>query len=218
MILIRSNKREIIFCISFQRTGTTSTGSFFKNQGYKVADWNTSARNEWGGSYFEGNYKKIFNSKDFKNSKVFEDGPWFANSFFKFLFHYFPNSKFILLERDENKWFDSMKSHSQGKTLGNSHRHSVLYNREEDFYALNNVEDFLYTNAIDNLLPLTEKHRLHYIRIYRNRNREVKNFFKTFGSQRLFSSQLEDSAVWHRMGKFFDIDLPSDYNVHSNKS
>ena len=36
-----------IFCISFQRTGTTSVGQFFKDHGYLVATNPVSRANDW---------------------------------------------------------------------------------------------------------------------------------------------------------------------------
>ena len=207
-----------IFCISFQRTGTTSTGIFFKDHGYKVGDWHISAKNKWPDSYFKGDYQSIFNSKSFKNAEMFEDAPWFASDFYKYLFHHFPKSRFILLERDENKWFDSMLSHSSGKVLGNTHSHCVLYNREDDFYSIKDWEKHTYSRDIDNLLPLGDEHRKHYIKIYKNRNREVKNFFSVFSPERLFTGRLEDPNVWQKMGLFFNINVAHKYQVHVNKS
>lgn len=218
MMFRKNTHKEIIFCVSFQRTGTTSTGTFFKDHGYKVGDWNKSSRNSWGDLYFKGDFQQIFDSKDFMNSEMFEDGPWFANDFYKYLFHHFPKSKFILLERDENKWFDSMLSHSNGMVLGNTHRHCVIYNREEEFYSLPNWKKHLYTKEVDNLLPLLEKHREHYTKIYRNRNREVKNFFESLNSERLFKGKLEDQNLWMDMGKYFGIKVSEGYKAHSNKT
>ena len=68
--------------------------------------------------------------------QVFEDDPWWITDFYKLLYHRFPKSKFILLERDPDKWFDSMVSHSGGLVLGNTHRHSYIYDRLEEFYEV----------------------------------------------------------------------------------
>jgi hypothetical protein len=208
-----------IFCISLQRTGTTSTGRFFKDHGYSVATYGVSKANTWTLSYFQGDFEKIFKSKDFKRFQVFEDDPWWLGDFYKVLYHRLPNSKFILLERDSDKWFDSMVSHSGGKTLGNTHLHCSFYQRLGDYYKLMDAEwGNVYTGVVDNALPLGEGQREHYTRFYRIRNDEVKLFFRHHDENRLFNAGLEDEGLWQKMGDFFNIDVIPEYNVHVNKS
>lgn len=207
-----------IFCISFQRTGTTSTGQFFKDHNFKVATFSVSKSNKWTHLWIKKEYHKIFWSLDFLVHQVFEDDPWWCNDFYKELYYRYPKSKFILLERDANKWFDSMISHSKGKNLGNTYIHSILYNRLDEFRTLNIDKDKWFDKDIRNLLPLNENHRQHYINIYKTRNEEVKKFFTTNDSTRLFTGKLEDKMVWKKMAFYFSIDISSDYNVHSNAS
>jgi Sulfotransferase domain len=206
-----------IFCISFQRTGTTSTGQFFKDHGFVVSGYSESRKNDWTLKWFSGNHEAIFKSLDFKLTNVFEDDPWWCQDFYKILFHRFPKAKFILLERNSDKWFDSMTSHSFGKTLGNTYRHSKIYRREKEFYT-NNVRSKIYSRDVDNLLSLDESHRTHYKEIYELRNREVKEFFQCFGNHRLFNCFLEDRDKWTKMGAFFGIKVNGGYEVHANKS
>ncbi len=210
--------RQKYFCISFQRTGTTSVGMFFEDHGFKVAKYGKSRKNKWTLSWIKGDYEKIFNSSDFRYFQVFEDDPWWCLDFYKVLFHKFPKSKFILLERDSDKWFDSMMSHSNGKTLGNTHTHSKIYRRELDNYKLNNNSKHIYNAEIDNLLPLTESDREHYKSIYNLRNREVIEFFDKFDEGRLFHYKLEYDDKWKKMGKFFNITVSESYECHVNKS
>jgi hypothetical protein len=201
-----------------QRTGTTSVGQFFKDHDFRVATWRVSRKNDWTVRWFKGDYESIFNSFDFKTSQVFEDDPWFCLDFYKVLFHRFPNSKFVLVERDADQWFDSMVKHSDGKTLGNTHRHSVMYQRLNEFIEADFIEESQYTNKIDNLLPLNETHRVHYTSIYKLRNKEVKNFFEKFGKDRIVVVSLEDQEKWKKIGAFFNIQVADNYEVHANKS
>ena len=127
--VLRAISSPKIFCISVQRTGTTSVGQFFRDHNFRVATWNDSRKNNWTLNWIKGDHKRIFESRDFKLNQVFEDDPWWCLDFYKILFHRFPNAKFILIERDADRWFDSMVSHSNGKTLGNTHQHTLLYNR-----------------------------------------------------------------------------------------
>jgi hypothetical protein len=217
MILRRNKRKELIFCISFQRTGTTSTGTFFKDHGYKVGDWVVSRKNQWGHKCFIGDNESIFNSDDFKNCEMFEDGPWWYNSFYRILYHRFPNAKFILLERDPDQWFNSMLNHSNGKVLGNTFRHMYLYNRIEEYYKKTD-SDTHFSNSIDNLLTIEEKHREHYSNVYVNRNKTIKDFFKEHDSSRLFNGRLENKSLWTEMADYFNIRIDTEYSVHANKT
>src|SRR4051812_25436491 len=98
-----------------QRSGTTSVGEFFMHFGYKVATWGVGGRNKWDYLWYIGDYERIFNSEDFKSHEVFEDAPWWLPGFYKILYHCFPDSKFVLLTRESQSWFESMKKHSGGK-------------------------------------------------------------------------------------------------------
>jgi hypothetical protein len=71
---IKENPNKF-FCISMQRNGTTSVGDFFKDNEYSVAGWIDSDRNKWTNDWYDGDYEKIINSKDFRNNQEFEDDP-----------------------------------------------------------------------------------------------------------------------------------------------
>ncbi len=206
-----------IFCISFQRTGTTSVGKFFLDQGYRVASYNYSRSNRWTQSWFDGDYEKIFKSWAFKRNQVFEDDPWWCMNFYKYLYHRFPESRFILFTRDANSWFDSMSKYSNGKTLGNTYMHSVLYRRLTEYKSLPEV-DLKDIHSIDNSLKIEEKHRSHYKQVYVERNQEVIDFFKRHDSSRLIHLDLEDSKKWVKLGDFFNIKVNPNLEVHENKS
>ena len=193
-------------------------GVFFKEHGYSVATYSISKRNDWTLNWFKGDYNKIFSSFDFKTNQVFEDDPWWCLSFYKVLFHRFPKAKFILLERDKDKWFDSMVSHSDGRNLGNTYLHSKLYRREQEFYESNFNIEKLYSSNLDNLLPLTEENREHYKNLYELRIREIKEFFDQFGTDRLFATTLENPRKWEEMGTYMGFKVSPEYKVHANSS
>jgi len=211
--------KEKIFCISMQRTGTTSVGEFFKHFDFKVADWPTSNRNKWSYYWEQGDFEKIFNSSEFKKNKVFEDDPWWLPEFYKVLYHRFPKAKFILFTRDSEAWFNSMLNHSKGKTLGNTKRHCKVYRREEDFFNFINKEELEIYNekVIDNLLSL-RGYDEHYKRLYEIRNKEVVDFFKKQSPNSLFVCRLEDSLKWQKLAKFMNIKIPSNFSIHANQS
>ena len=111
-----------------------------------------------------------------------------------------------------------MVSHSNGKTPGNTHLHCAQYQRLNEFHAIGAGINNVYTNIIDNALPLGEAQREHYTNFYQMRNKEVKLFFQHHDNGRLFNACLEDRDLWQKMGQFFHIDVEEEYNVHLNKS
>lgn len=203
-----------------QRTGTTSVGDFFKHFGYKTAGWEEAKNSNWGKLYFDGDYNSIFNSESFKQNQVFEDAHWGVDKFYKFLFYKFLKSKFIIFSRDPNKWFDSMVNHSNGKTLGNTFRHSNFYNRESEYYDKILDHHDYESNSIDNLLDLNESHRKHYTQIYTNRNKQAIDFLKAKDPllERHIHLKLEDNRKWVKLGKYFNIKVSPEFEMHSNKS
>ena len=205
-----------LFCISFQRTRTTSVGRFLSDLGYTVADWSVSHRNSWGRKWVEGRFDEIMDSHDFRAHQAFEDGPWFCPEFYRFLFHEFPNSKFILFERDAEAWFASMMSHSGGRSLGVTAVHAKIYRREAEYLAL--LEQAENTEAVDlNGLPL-DGHKDHYLDIYRTRNRETRRFFQDNDPSRLYFSRLEDAEKWNGLARYLGHDPATAQEVHANKS
>ncbi|MGJ8682000.1 sulfotransferase, partial [Paraglaciecola sp.] len=167
--------RPKVFCVSMQRTGTTSVGQFFKDFGFAWSGWPDDKRNKWSVDWFDGNFDKIFSSEDFAKANAYEDSPWFFPEFYKFLYHKFPNSKFILFKRDPQKWFASMVSHSDNNILGRSRTHSKVYRRELEYFDLMKSEGFdeEHENTIgtDKLMKLTGMQQ-HYIDIYNMHNQE----------------------------------------------
>jgi hypothetical protein len=97
--------RPKVFCIGFQKTGTTSLFSALTTLGYKTAavvgrDW-TAERLAQDGARF-----CIEIAKDFDAA---QDMPW--PIFFRELDIAYPGSKFILTVRESESWFRSIENH-----------------------------------------------------------------------------------------------------------
>jgi len=100
-----TSARPKIFCIGFQKTGTTSLHAALSRLGYRTAavvgrDW-TAER-----LAAEGAALCIETAKDFDAA---EDMPWPV--FFRELDAAYPGSKFILTVRDGERWFASIENH-----------------------------------------------------------------------------------------------------------
>lgn len=219
-IKYKIQKENLIFCISFQKTGTTSVGDFFEFFGYPTGRWKHALRNQWEKSWYEGNYEAIFSSKDFKRNQVFEDSPWWFPEFYKVLYHRFPGSKFILFYRDENDWFKSMLAQSNGmSTNGITKIHAKVYRRENDFYKQVDSDPEFNTFKVDPERKLEIKGMdEHYKSIYVRRNREVIEFFERHDRSALFACDLYDNRKWQKLGEFVGINVPQDFDLHTNQT
>ena len=127
-----------VFCISMQRTGTTSVGKFFRDFGFRWAGWPSDQKNNWSDRWYDGAYEDIFSSEDFVNANAYENSPWWLPDFYKVLYQRFSNAKFILFTRDPDAWFASMLSHSGGEIIGKSKIHCKVYRRELEYFDLLN--------------------------------------------------------------------------------
>ncbi len=97
--------RPKVFCIGFQKTGTTSIHAALEMLGYRTAavvgrDWSAERLRD------EGAGLCIDTARDHDAA---QDMPW--PIFFRDLDAAFPGAKFILTVRDPEKWFASIEGH-----------------------------------------------------------------------------------------------------------
>ncbi len=218
---LRAPFRPKVFCLSMQRTGTTSVGVFFHDHGFWPATYPISVKNDWTNHWFRGDYKSIFRSPAFRVHDVFEDDPWWCGHFYRHLFWRFPRSRFVLVEREADRWFESMVRLGEGMTLGNGHRHAWLYHREAEFDRAYPTPETRhpYSLSKEARLPLGEEQRAHYTALYRSRNDAVREFFAFHRAEdRLFSGRLEDADLWVKLGAFMGLHVGAEYQAHANQS
>ena len=92
-----------IFCIGFQKTGTTSLGIAFEKLGYRVC----GVCHELLPDLIKGNLDNI---KEFVDTcDVFKDNPWPV--LYRELDTMYPGSTFILTMRNESDWIRSVVNH-----------------------------------------------------------------------------------------------------------
>ncbi|QIE55868.1 sulfotransferase family protein [Pikeienuella piscinae] len=100
-----SNSRAKVFCVGFQKTGTTSINAALTRLGYNVAS-------VWG--YYRGydRLKATYVEECLKLAKkrdAVEDMPW--PLLFRELDQAFPGAKFILTWRESERWLKSICTH-----------------------------------------------------------------------------------------------------------
>ena len=203
-----------IFCISMQRSGTSSVGDFFEQWGFTRVGHPLSRGKDW----LNGNYDAIFEDPTFCDNDVFEDDPWWCPEFYKYVFHKIPDSRFILLTRNSDAWFKSMISHSSGYSLGLTDIHAKIYRREDDLLWLqNHIKDF--NGTAPQAMTLFDKAGA-YKSVYERHTNEVKAFFHTFAPSALYEGKLNNPAVWAEIAEW--IGLPQRdgimMNIHAHKT
>jgi hypothetical protein len=210
-----------IFCISMQRSGTSSVGKFLENFDFRCVDAKEDHYSHWSELWLDGNYDAIFSSPYFKGANAYEDTPWFFPEFYKFLFHRFKNAKFILFEREPSAWFDSMVNHSKGDIIGSSQVHCKIYRRELEYLDLLNSDQFDETEENLRSSKKTMKlinHADYYKSIYQRHTLEVQNFFSKTSPESLHVGHLDDPQKWQKLGHFLNITVPDEYDCHQNQS
>jgi hypothetical protein len=207
-----------VFCLSMQRSGTSSVGDFLEQWGLKRMGHQLSRQHQWSRHWFNGDYGSIFDSDTFREHEVYEDDPFWFPDFYKYVYHRVPDSRFVLLYRDSDSWFKSMVRHSQGYTLGFTDIHSKVYRREDELRWLEkNIPDF--KGATPKAMVLYDK-AAHYKAVYERHIAEIEAFFKGPREGALFMTRLADEDTWPRMKEW--LGLPDKQGVqmtmHTHKA
>jgi hypothetical protein len=200
--LQRARRNTKVFCLSMQRSGTTSVGDWLEAHGLARAGSPTSVRLGWTRMWLAGAYDAIFASETFGRTEIFEDDPWWCPGFFRVVARRYPQARFILLERDPDAWFDSLCRHSGGLNPGWSDVHARVYEREGELESLLTRNPALRPDAWG-LLSIVE-HREHYRRLYQRHSEAVRAFFAS-EPERLLIGRLEDPAVFPRICHFVGV-------------
>ena len=113
--LLRSKRKRIrgkgytkVFCIGWLKTGTTSFGVAMRRIGFKHLGWDQDLWRNW---YEKGKIEKLVAYA--RHFDSFDDLPWNMIDILPLLDEAYPNSKFVLLERNEEEWFESFKNHER---------------------------------------------------------------------------------------------------------
>lgn len=191
-----------LFCISMQRSGTTSVGDWLEAHGLVRAGYPTSARLGWTRLWREGEHEAIFCSPEFEQAEILEDDPWWCPDFYQVLAARFPEARFILLTRDVDDWFDSLCHHSGGRNPGASDMHARIYEREADLRAVLEGRGDLDPSQ-SGLLSLIG-HETHYKAIYRRHHEAVRAFFAGM-PERLFTGRLELPQTFIELCEFAGV-------------
>lgn len=191
-----------VFCLSMQRSGTTSVGDWLEAHCLKRVGSPTAMRLGWTRLWFEGKYEEIFAMPEFQAAEILEDDPWWSSGFYRHLAVRFPEARFVLLTRDPDDWFDSLCHHSAGLNPAWTDVHARIYNRENDLLAL--LREQPEVNPVESGLLSVIDHREHYKKMYQQHTVSVIEAFAN-ESERLFCGRLDDPSSFYQLCDFVGV-------------
>ncbi len=139
-----------VFCIGYNKTGTTSLGQALRLLGYRHSSFN---KRVWRDFYDNGKTEKIIRYTAKFDS--LDDLPWLLEDMIPVMDSTFPNSKFIYLERDEESWRNSFKNWREKRfdTVPDLDEATAKFRRHRDFvmnyFKDRSSEHFIVLNIKD---------------------------------------------------------------------
>lgn len=205
-----ANKRyNKIFGIGYNKTGTTTLEAIFRLYGFSLpvqAEQETRLTM----SCFATNYTEL--SSFVNQYDAFQDMPFSQGTTYVVADALFPNSKFILAERESEAWFRSMTSfHAKMFGVGEVRKlteQDVLtkFNYLYPGYAHANMARFLTTfdrkGSVTNWDKLYDKD--YYIEQYELRNAQIKKYFMA-APEKLLVLDMTAEKTTEKICRFLDI-------------
>jgi len=176
-----------IFCIGYNKTGTTSLEFILKALGYKLPK---QAEQELRivKQLYKGNFQPLI---EFCHCyEAFQDMPFSQGIVYAQVDCLFPNSKFILTVREPNKWFESLTRFHLSGILKMQNIESIEQVNEDTFkdktvYLYENYVYEIFKRHVSKVENLHLKHdwsllynKDHYIKIYEERNKGIIKYFQ----------------------------------------
>ena len=206
------NNKQKIFCVGFNKTGTTSLEMALGNLGFTLG-------NQGKGELLFSNWRvRNFDEiiKLSKTADVFQDIPFSLPFTFQTMDINFPHAKFILTIRDTpEQWFQSLTTFHSKIINGNSHLPTTAELKNYSYHYSGFIWDILECifNA-DEELPYDEKK---YIDCYNQHNTAVIEYFKNKPGK-LLVLNVSDVNSMQKLYEFLNIQWNGEIMPHLNKT
>lgn len=180
-----SHQRPKVFCIGYNKTGTTTLEKVLIDIGYRMPN---QAKQEKlvVEKLFRGDYKPLFDLC--KEYDAFQGMPFSQGITYAILDAMFPGSKFILTIRDSEVWFESLVRFSLNILFKKAGIESINDFSELTFNdkAIYLHKNYLYNNVKRHAISVIN-HRIYFdwslvynkknrIELYERRNREIREY------------------------------------------
>lgn len=212
-----------IFCIGYNKTGTTTLETALRLYGFNLPN-QQEQESRLTRQCFSTNY---FELSDFvRKFDAFQDLPFSQGLTYVVADALFPNSKFILTERDSESWFNSLISfHKKVFNLPNLDQLTERDVAEKMNYL---YPGYVHENQTRILTRFSGETKIvdwenlynkeYYIDLYERRNNEIKKYFMN-SPEKLLIMDITQEKTTQKLCNFLDIpdgfviDMP-----HSNKT
>jgi len=187
-------KRQKVFCIGNNKTGSTSMERVLKDLGYRMPKQDKQ-ESQLVEEIHKGNYAPL--KALCKRYDAFQDLPFSQSSIYAVADALFPGSKFILTVRDSEKWFQSLVRFQLKTILKKAGVEKIEDFGEETFKdkAIYLHKNYMY-NVVKRHAAYVDdnevKHdwslvydRDHRIQVYEERNAEIVKYFQSRPDQLL---------------------------------
>lgn len=193
-------KKNKIFCIGLNKTGTTSLGYFLESENFIVADQRKGELLLQ--NYIDRDFASIIDYVKNSKANVFQDVPFSLPYTYSHLDNAFPNSKFILTIRNSSElWYNSIyKFHSEMYNAGKLPTKESLQNAPYVYpgWSWQLMRDVFFI----------DEHKLYdkveFLNFYENYLGNVKKYFRNKPEQ-LIVIDLSIKEDYKRLCEFLNI-------------
>ena len=220
-VLSKKNFNKI-FCIGFNKTGTTTIEKILRLYGYSMPVQQEQevhlTRN-----VLRTDYRSL---SDFcRMYDAFQDLPFSLGATYIAADALFPDSKFILTTRDSTAWFASLKRAHQMRYTTSIDEFDRQKLREEASYLYAGYEEMVhehYLTHYDGDERITDWSQLYdeeyYKAMFQARNDEIRKYFSAT-NDKLLVLDISREGSTERICKFLNIDLKYAIKMpHTNRS
>ena len=210
-MFVTATNRPKVFCIGCNKTGTTSIGAALELLGYQLG-------NQWQAELLVDDWAR----RDFRRileycetADAFQDIPFSLPGTFAALDEAFPNSKFVLTERNSaDDWFDSL-TRFHTKLIGRGRLPTPDDLRAFDYHG----PGWLWKAhvLIHDVNEATLYNRRHYTRQYDEHVREVKAYFRDRPGDLLIVNLSSPNAM-ESLCRFVGVERAGRIMPHLNQS
>ena len=222
--IVKSNKNfSKIFCIGSNKTGTTSLAATLEIYGYSLPN-QLNQEMEISKQTYLGNFSPL---KEFVNKyDAFQDLPFSIDNYYIAADALYPNSKFILTERDPEDWYNSIVRYDQKKygidNLKNLKEEDINDKFNYLFEGYRKMTMQKYIAEINNNKVYFNWDLLYdketYINYYIERNNQIKKYFHNRNNAFLILD-LKKEKDTEKLCNFLNIPIKYKFNFpHLNKS
>lgn len=201
--------KEKVFCLGFSKTGTTSMQTAIEALGYKVC------KGHWqnGHTFYllalsvNKDYDELLRMTNYWDA--FADGPWGGTDLYLKLLEKYPNAKYILTERDPEKWYTSFEKLI---TMFDLNLNTAL-----STYHQNGLWGSAYFFETVFGIKTLAGNKQKIMNTYLDYNKQVKEYFH-LKDKELLILDLEKGDNWDILCPFLNCVTPNIDFPHVNKS